>query len=214
MPHAGTAISAADTDGDGIDEIALATTGESVLVYATDGQGGLNRIFSGPVGDNEATVAFEGDGEQCFAVGESGTPVVLYGDHHQNGYDVEASTASNYAATAVAWGDVDGDGARELVVGTDNGPLHLFAHERYGNGPSDLTEIWTSGISDPTRAVAFGDLDGDGDPDLAVGNDGAPDRIYTDDNGTLSLQWSADGDARTAGVAWGSWMGGPDPCEW
>lgn len=215
--HVATAVSTADTDHDGLDEIALATRGESVLVFGTDYNGGLDRWWSGTTGEDAETVAWEGDGDDCFAVGNTNQPVVLFGNRGGpnggggNGYDIETTSYDAMAATAVAWADVDGDGERELAVGTGAGePVHLFRRQHYDG----LDEIWTSDEHDPTRGLAWADVDDDGDPDLLVGNDGAPDRLYVNDGGTLSLAWSADGNSATVDVSAGSWLGGPDPCQW
>ena len=38
--------------------------------------------------------------------------------------------------------------------------------------------VWSSGDSDDSRSVAWGDWDGDGDLDLAAVNIGQPNRVY------------------------------------
>jgi hypothetical protein len=57
-------------------------------------------------------------------------------------------------------------------------------------------------------------MDGDGDLDLAVGNDGAPARVYRNDGGRLELAWSSTEVDATSDVAWADWTDGPDPCDW
>ena len=81
-------------------------------------------------------------------------------------------TSSNSLYTeSVAWGDVDGDGDHDLVVG------NYGNNEVYLNNGTALatTPAWTSSNALNTRSVAWGDVDGDGDLDLAVGNYGGGD---------------------------------------
>jgi len=65
-----------------------------------------------------------------------------------------------------------------------------------------------------TLVNAWADADGDGDPDLFVGFNGAPNRFYRNDRGTLAETAKAAGlaDARaTRAAAWGDYDGDGDP---
>jgi hypothetical protein len=56
------------------------------------------------------------------------------------------------------------------------------------------------------QSVAWGDWDGDGDLDVAVGTDSAqPNRVYENDGGALALAWSSTETDDTRSVVWGDW---------
>ena len=69
---------------------------------------------------------------------------------------------------------------------------------------------WSTRELDDSHSIAWGDWDQDGDLDLAVGNQGQPNRIYRNNNGKLILHWSADAVRQTASVAWGDGDGDGD----
>src|ERR671936_422023 len=91
---------------------------------------------------------------------------------------VWASAEADFT-TSVAWGDVDGDGDLDLAVGNRSQSNQLYLNctiKQASDGcqPTDTalsaSAPWfpTAGL---THSVAWGDVDGDGDLDLAVGND-------------------------------------------
>lgn len=79
---------------------------------------------------------------------------------------------------AVASGDVDGDGDRDLVLGSF-GQNRLYLNDGQGRF-TDVTATRMPTAGDTTSAAALGDIDGDGDLDMVIGNHG-PNRLYLND---------------------------------
>ena len=113
----------------------------------------------------------------------------------------------------MAWGDWDGDGDLDLAAGNISEHNRVYENDGLGQ-PNSLTSIWASPDTDDTWSVAWGDWDDDGDLDLAAGNYGSANRVYSNDGlgqaTSLASVWaSADSDA-TFSVAWGDWDGDGD----
>ena len=98
----------------------------------------------------------------------------------------------------------------DLVVG-NNGQNYV-----YENIGGYLKKAWSAdgekdSAEDDTRSVAWGDWDGDGDLDLAVGNWSKPNRVYINsiEGGLreLVLDWSSPQSENTNSVAWEDWDG-------
>jgi len=105
---------------------------------------------------------------------------------------------------AVAFGDIDGDGYVDLVCGNRDHYRSTLYHNLGGSFGEE--PAWRSDPAlDDTRAVALGDLDGDGDLDLVCGNKGSGNVLYLNTAGELAGEptWRGWPESRSrGGVAW------------
>ncbi len=117
----------------------------------------------------------------------------------------------------VAWGDVDNDGDLDLAAANFGLPWQnnvLYFNQYIETGGTVLLETSPSWISDDksaSRGLEFGDVDNDGDIDLAVGNSDQQDKIYKnhfiESGGSSTIEttasWNSAGNSKAYGVTWG-----------
>ena len=111
--------------------------------------------------------------------------------HHDDGALTEVNIGSETdVSTSLALGDVDGDGDLDLFVGnaglveSDDLSNKLYLNDGSGHfslkQPSALIDSSPPDLDD-TRALALGDVDGDGDLDLVVANARQTNKLYLND---------------------------------
>lgn len=86
---------------------------------------------------------------------------------------VELGRLGSLAMAAVAAADVDHDGDLDLVAG-GAGTLALHLNDGAGGFTQSDTQLASAGRATDVRALALGDLDGDGNTDLVVGQRSQP----------------------------------------
>ena len=99
------------------------------------------------------------------------------------------ASADSFYTFSCALGDVDNDGDLDLAVATGEGYGNILTPEKLYlnvNGSLQTTPAWESSINTASMDVAWGDIDNDGDLDLATCDDVNGAFIYLNNNGVLT----------------------------
>lgn len=153
-------IGAGDLDGDGRDELVVGDVDNRVTLlddgrprWTFDAEGLICDIACGrPVRNGPGKIA-------VATMNSTGDVIVLLA----SGREAQRVSVDDDRCPRVAWADLDGDGADELVIGS--GPsVRAF-------GP-DFRARWELNVGGPrTTALTAGDLDGDGRDEVLIGYD-------------------------------------------
>jgi hypothetical protein len=175
-------LAVGDFNGDGIPDLAVANAGDhpangtvTILLGRGDGTFQSGQIYAaGEFPTSLAVGDFNGDGVPDLAVADrgdypnNGTVSVLLGRGDGTFQTGQAFTAGQ-SCSSVAVGDSNGDGVLDLVVTNrliEGGQVTVLLGK--GDGTFEAAQSYPAGRS--AQAVAVGDFNGDGIPDLAVAN--------------------------------------------
>ncbi len=215
-----TAAAFFDADGDGDLDLIVASGGNEVgnkealtpRLYLNDGKGNFSKGKDLPSAfQNMSVVApedFDGDGDIDVFIGSRSVvgvygvdPKHLFLENQGNGDFTDATDKIAYDTkdagmiTDALWMDVNKDGKKDLVTISEWGTPHFYANSGRRLSPLKTSLDTMSGWWNTLNAA---DLDGDGDLDLVLGNEGqnlhykpiknAPMKMYINDfdnNGTI-----------------------------
>ncbi|HMB69694.1 MAG TPA: FG-GAP-like repeat-containing protein [bacterium] len=199
-----------DADGDQAPELAVGNTSGQNWLFTNDGGGGFTQLNEF---DAAATFAmvwadYNDDGLLDIAVGNRGSANRLY-ENNGDGTFTGRNRLGNFTtiSIAMAWADYDLDGDLDVAVG--NGILGTAQQNHlYVNGGGNAFAQTLEFGMEQTQAVAWGDYDNDGDPDLAVGNGGfgftGQNYLYVNNgDGTFTEVPEFGNNEDTTALAWG-----------
>ena len=177
-------VAIGDLDGDGKPDLAVTNRGSTtVSIFRNTSSSGTVSFAAKAdftTGTNPYSVAIgdlDGDGKPDLAVANNGsnTVSVLRNTSVSGtvGFATKVDFTTGTAPRAVAIGDLDGDGKSDLAVTNySSASVSVFRNTSSSGTVSFAAKVdFTTGTS--PRALAIGDLDGDGKSDLAVANYGS-----------------------------------------
>jgi hypothetical protein len=137
-----------------------------------------------------------GDGAPDVVIGINGSPPVVYlnngtSNPFQGVQGIFVAPPPGPTMAGISWGgavaaDVNGDGHPDLAIAGFNAPSMIYLNNGTTNPFNGATGI-AIGTQDTGWAPAFGDVNGDGFPDMAVANTNhIPSRLYLTNGAPLT----------------------------
>jgi FG-GAP-like repeat/IPT/TIG domain/Secretion system C-terminal sorting domain len=177
-------ITVGDIDGDGKPDLALINSmnASSVLVFRnTSTSGTISFATSASFTTNTAAIAiairdFDGDGKADLAVSKGNSSSVAVLRNTGTPGTLSFATMVEFGVGPVPYsisvGDLDGNGKADIVVANDDATVSILRNTSTVGTLSFATKV-DFAVGGSPRFVSMGDIDGDGQPDLAVANSSA-----------------------------------------
>lgn len=182
---------AGDADGDGDLDLVLAMEFQRNILLSNDGAA----VFADatarlPRSEHDSEdVAFadfdaDGDSDLVFVSEDDRTDELYINDGTGRFTDASPRLRTDEVSNALAVLDLDGDGAPDLLTG-NVGTDRVLINDGRGGFRDETAQRWPQQGPSRTQDLELADVDGDGDLDVVVGNEGQ-NQLYLNEGGRLA----------------------------
>ncbi len=206
LSQLGPGVSWADVDGDGLDDIVIASgKGGTLTAFRNDGRGGFQPLnqppFNQPVTRDQTTVLSwpKAPGQMTLLTGSANYEDGTNDDSCVREYDLKAKMTVNRlpgfesSTGPLALADIDSDGDLDLFVGgrVIGGKFPAPASSAFFRNSGarwELDAVNTKTLANVglVSGAVFSDLDGDGQPDLVLACEWGPLKIFRNEQGKFT----------------------------
>lgn len=166
-------IVAQDITGDGFPDLGVAkwVNFQSGIYFNTNGTPeNFQSLYVGSSGTDKGAAFVDIDNDGVFELGIGGDPSVVYSNVHGALLPIYFADPPFSSPQDFRFFDVDQDGDEDLAeIHFSDGRAHIYLNR---DGVLDEQPTWTYDAPEVGTALAFGDLNNDGRPDLALGYSG------------------------------------------
>ncbi len=216
-------VALADLDGDGDMDAVFSSPHNPGTIWLNDGMGNLTQgalLIEEDSGYSVEVGDFDGDGDvDILSVGDSHTRLF---SNDGTGAFIQGWEAPISGARHAVVADFDGDGDLDFVTSHSSNSKLIYVNDGSGSFVSQIAFADAEDMTNLFDAGAAGDVDGDGDIDIATRvRNGSGDRIFLNDGsgsftdsgqrlaqgpGRLELaDFDADGDLDLISAAWAAY---------
>lgn len=174
--HSGVAISVADMDGDGMDDIARMDDGHDLYMEVQKTGGKFTTVPAINTGSSSAWSMVVGDadnnGRKDVAVGFGSSAKVVMSDNAFSNFTISTLPNSNYFLQNMSFADIDNDGWIDIWGCNDVGTSKMWGNNGSGGYPATTNffspATYPASDNSGNYGNIFTDFDNDGDVDMYV----------------------------------------------